>query len=173
MSARGVTLIELLVTLTIAAVLGALALPNLRRLLADASVTAASNEALAALQLARRTALATGNTVTLCPTVNEQDCNLRGTAWMLFANRQAGRDSRREAGEELLRRWPLPRGVTLNGTRGYAVYLPQPRAATTLTFTFCHTGYPALQRSLIVSQTGRPRVSRPSPTSTAAASTCP
>jgi type IV fimbrial biogenesis protein FimT len=171
MRAAGFTLIELLVTIALAAILGALAIPDLRRAVADAAVTSAANQTLAALQLARRTALATGTTVTLCPTSDEHVCDMRGRSWMMFANGATGVESRREAAEPVLRRWPLPRGVMVTGTRGYAAYLPQPRAAATLTFTFCHGGHPALRRSIVVSQTGRPRLSVPA--STAVPSTCP
>jgi hypothetical protein len=77
---------------------------------------------------------------------------------MLFMNQEGGLVSRRETGEVLLRRWPLPREVQVSGTRAYAWYLPQPRAAATLSLNFCHPAAPAARRSVIVSQTGRPRV---------------
>jgi type IV fimbrial biogenesis protein FimT len=159
--------------MAVTAILSALALPDLRRLVADASVRSAADQTLAALQLARRTALATGTNVTLCPTRNERDCDMQGTMWMLFANRQPGHESHRDDNEPLLRIWPQPRGVSVSGTRGYAAYLPQPRAAATLTFTFCHTGNPALRRSVVVSQTGRPRISFPDPASISSHPACP
>jgi type IV fimbrial biogenesis protein FimT len=159
MRSRGLTLLELLCALSIVAVLAALALPSWRRPLAAASVRTAASQALSGLALARRTALATGHAVTLCLTADLARCDLSGREWMLFSNEDGGSLGRREEGEALLRRWPLPRNVQVDGTRAYAWYLPQPRAAATLTLDFCHPGAPAARRSVVVSQTGRPRIS--------------
>ncbi len=119
--------------------------------------------------------LASGEAVTLCLTADMTHCDLAGREWMLFRNQEGGSLAQREAGETVLRRWPLPRGVQVGGTRGYAWYLPQPRAAATLTLDFCHPAAPAARRSVIVSQTGRPRVTSPGLPSSPAGSprTCP
>ncbi len=127
MRTRGFTLLELLCVLSISAVLVALAVPSWRRPLAAAAVRTAASQALSGLALARRTALATGRTVTLCLTADLTRCDLSGREWMLFSNEEGGSLGRREAGEPLLRRWPLPRDVQVSGTRAYAWYLPQPR----------------------------------------------
>jgi len=161
MRTRGFTLLELLCVLSIAAILVGLATPSWRPSLAAASVRAAASQALSGLALARRTALATGHAVTLCLTADLTRCDLSGREWMLFSNEDGGSLGRREPGENLLRRWPLPRDVRVAGSRDYAWYLPQPRAAATVTLEFCHPGAPAARRSVIVSQTGRPRVSSP------------
>ncbi len=172
MRPRGFTLLELLCVLSIAVVLLGLALPAVRRPLANASVRAAASQTLAGLALARRTALASGKAVTLCLTADMARCDLAGREWMMFLNQEGGALNRREAGEVLLRRWPLPREVLVSGTRPYAWYLPQPRAAATLTLHFCHPAAPATVRSVIVSQTGRPRISSADHPSNPALSRC-
>jgi type IV fimbrial biogenesis protein FimT len=156
---RGFTLLELLCVLSIAAVLAGLAVPAWRQPLAAAAVRAAASQALSGLALARRTALATGRPATLCLTADLSRCDPAGREWMLFSNGEEGSLARRESGEALLRRWPLPGDVQVSSTRAYAWYLPQPRSAATVTFNFCHAEAPAIRRSVVVSQTGRPRVS--------------
>ena len=68
-------------------------------------------------------------------------------------------DSRRDATDELLQRWSLPRGVVATGSRGYASFQPRPGAAITVTFRFCHPATPQAV-AIVVSQTGRPRIDR-------------
>ncbi len=88
-------------------------------------------------------------------------CGFGGEEWLLFANASGGTDSRREAADQLLQRWSLPRGVVVRGTRGYAAFQSRPGAAMTVTFDFCHRATPA-GLSIVVSQTGRARVIRSS-----------
>lgn len=158
MPRNGFTLVELLAALAVAAILAALATPGLQRMRASAAIKAAANQAVSGLHLARRTALATGRTTTLCATSDGVRCGFGGNHWMVFLNSPGGSDSRREPDEVLIREWPLPKDVVLGGTRGYAAYLPQPRAAATLTFTFSIPRIPDLMRQVVVSQTGRPRI---------------
>jgi len=169
----GFTLIELLAALAISAVLAGLGWPMLTRQRAGAAVAVATNRTLSALQMARQQALATGQPVTVCPTADDRQCAFGGGQWMAFENRPGGRDSTREPGEPLLLRWQLPEGILASGTRGYAAYQPATRSAATLTFRFCHARHPELSQSVIVSQTGRARVSRPNPASSPVAHGCP
>lgn len=173
MSSRGFTLLEILCALAICAVLLALGMPALRRPLAAAAVRTATSQAMAGLALARRTALASGDTVTFCLTTDLVGCSLAGTQWMVFRNGPTGSAAVRESGEALVQRWPLPRDVEVTGTRAYAWYLPKTRAASTLTWNFCHAAAPEALRSLIVSQTGRPRLSAPARPSSPPPFRCP
>jgi type IV fimbrial biogenesis protein FimT len=167
---KGFTLAELLVTMAISAMLLTLAAPGFTRHRGEAAIRAASNETLAALQLARRVALARGQSVTVCPSADGIACGFPGGEWLLFTNAPGGVDSRREAADTLLQRWTLPRGVVVTGTRGYAAFQPRPGAAMTVTFEFCHRAAPAAALAIVVSQTGRPRVDR---RSSSAACTAP
>lgn len=157
---RGYSFTELLAALAIVAILLSLATPGLRRQLATAKVDSAASQMLGGLALARRAALSSGHSTTLCITGDDSTCSFAGSAWMMFSNVGPGIDSRRDPADRILRRESLPRGVHVSGTRGYATYLPRPRAASTLTFTFCHDGAPDRRRSVVVSQTGRPRLVR-------------
>ena len=154
---------ELLLAMSIAAILLTLGLPALSRLRADWAVRGAAGQLLAGLQLARRSALTTGQSVTLCPSADGMRCGFPSRHWILFANSAGGSDARHEAGESILRRWALDPSVTVSGTRAYAAYQPQTSAAATLTWVFCHSADTEARRALVVSQTGRPRVSRDRP----------
>lgn len=159
MREHGFTLVELLLATVLGALLLALATPGLSRQRGEAALRSGSTRVLAALQLARRAALARGQSVTVCPTVDGTNCSLQGGSWMLFVNVPGGTDGRRDPDDEIVQRWSLPAGVVIGGTRGHAAFQPRPGAATTVTFTLCH---PAVEAGLaiVVSQTGRPRVQR-------------
>lgn len=168
----GFTLFELLVVVAISALLGLMGWPLLDRQLATAAINAATNHTLAALQAARQQALSTGHAITVCPSPDGRRCGFGGTRWLTFENRPGGLDTTLDADDRLLQQWDVPAGVQAYGTRGYALYQPATRSAATLTFSFCHRAHPQLWRSVIVSQTGRPRVSRPSPASSPAVRHC-
>lgn len=169
---RGFTLPELLVVVAISAILMALAVPSFSHQRAKAAVQAAVDQTMAALQLARRLALARGQSVTACPSADGERCGFGDAHWILFANNASGSVARREPGETLLQTWTLPPGVAVTGTRGYAAFQPQPGAAATLTLDFCAAAWPGYHRSIVVSQTGRARISRPNPDNSTAAR-CP
>lgn len=157
MKERGFTLPELLVAMGIAALLLALAAPGFGGQRATAAVRSAASQTLAALHLARRLALARGQSITVCPSADGSRCSFAGEQWLLFANLPGGSESRREEDEPLLRSWRLPAGVVVSGSRGYASFQPRPGAAATVTFEFRHRRAPEVARSVVVSQTGRPR----------------
>ena len=170
--ARGYSLAELLTVLAIAAVLATIAVPGFNRQLAEAGLRTSVQQTQGALHLARQMALGTGSSVTVCPTADQLRCGFGTSQWMLFRNGATGRLDRRDSGETLLRAWRLPARIMVSGSRGYASFQPEIRAAATVTFDFCHTAAPGLLRSVVVSQTGRVRVSRQTAASTPAAAPC-
>lgn len=78
---RGFTLIELMVTLAILAILTMIALPSFRDSIHRSRVGAASNGLLASLNYARAEAITRGQVVTLCPSADAAACTSGGTAW--------------------------------------------------------------------------------------------
>jgi type IV fimbrial biogenesis protein FimT len=68
--ARGFTMIELMVTLTVAGVLTALALPNLRPFIQNSRLTSAANDLLRSLYIARAEAVKRQSNVVVCATAD-------------------------------------------------------------------------------------------------------
>lgn len=83
---RGLTLVELLVVLSVVAILAAVATPSLRVLLAGSEVRAAVNDWMSALYLARSEAVRQRSEVTLCPSEDGSTCastNAYDVGWIV------------------------------------------------------------------------------------------
>ncbi len=156
--APGYSLWELLLTVSLLAVLLGLALPSLRDLQARTALTTASNQLLLSLNLARSVAITRGQQTTLCLSDAGDRClPTAGGVAVGYALQVATPQP------TLLRRERLPPGLRLTATRNPVTYYPWPRAGTTVTFTLCDTGERVPARQVIVSQTGRPRVTSTAP----------
>lgn len=79
---RGFTLVELMVTVAVLAIVAAIAAPSFRNLLLNSRLTAAANELSAALQGARMEALRTNARVVVCPSTDGSSC--AGSDWSKF-----------------------------------------------------------------------------------------
>jgi type IV fimbrial biogenesis protein FimT len=126
----GFTLIELMFTIVVLAVLLGLAAPNFRDFLRNSRLTTAANELLADAHLARSEAIKRRAAVSICSTADphaeEPDCRAPNatnfSGWLVFVDDTDG-DGRWDAGEEILRRRdPVPDGVTVKSDTGMISY---------------------------------------------------
>lgn len=78
---KGFTLIELMVTIAVLAIVVTVAAPSFSGLLADNRASALANELQGALQLARSEAIKRRETVTVCRSNADQDECADGTNW--------------------------------------------------------------------------------------------
>ncbi|MEO8746769.1 MAG: GspH/FimT family pseudopilin [Rhodanobacter sp.] len=84
----GFSLLELMVTITIVAVLTAIAVPSLRNTIQRNRVSSASNDLLASLAYARTAAITRGQIVSMCPSTTGKSCTTSGQAfepgWIVY-----------------------------------------------------------------------------------------
>lgn len=151
---RGFTLVELLATLTLAAILAAIAWPSFAAWLLDNRRDAAVATAMHAVHAARQFAATRGETIQLCGTADATQCS-RGLNWssgMLVVN---------EAGT-VHRSLPLSRSVrelTVRSNRAAISFEPGTSFASPATLTICDRRGGDAARAVIVSRSGRPRIS--------------
>lgn len=104
----GFTLVELMITIAVLAVVMAIAVPSFQAVINRNRLVSASNEVVAALQLARMEAIRRNSRVELCPSTDGTSCS--GSAWSRMIVRVASdgtvvRDIR-----------VTGRGIVLNGS---------------------------------------------------------
>jgi len=160
---RGITLPELIFTLAIAVGLLGWGVPAFRDLQLNASRTREVNQFIQAVYLARSEAIKRNGVVSLCPSHDGESCAAAGTpwqrGWIVFVNVDRDSPAVRDDGEPVLRAYaPWERGaVTAN--RATLSFRPFGQMGVTATVTFCDERGSAAARAVIISQTGRPRVS--------------
>lgn len=135
---QGFTLPELLVSVAIAAVLLAAALPTMKDVIVKDRTASQVNELLASLQLARSEAIKRLTPVTVCASANGDSClapalNDWKSGWIVF-NESVSANGVRDIGEDLLRvGGALKPGYTLYSNEkisGYITYLANGRSQT-------------------------------------------
>lgn len=140
--ARGFTLLELLVTIAIFAIVTTLAAPGLRTFTQNNRAAAQANEFIAALNLARNEAVTRGAIVSICASADGVSCSgvTEWTGgWLVFVDRvpPLGSLDNGPDGDELLRAWPaLGSGGSLVGSRAAISWRPDGFVANALATTF-------------------------------------
>ena len=180
----GFTLIELMVTLAIAAILMVVAVPSMTAYKRNAELTSATTTLLAALNSARGEAMKRGMSAMVVPTSNGTNWN---TGWVVFVDKNRTQVYDASADQTVLSQEALPSyfNITGNGTANtsspYIMFDASGYSKTksggfgALTFTLTRTDLSSAQlleqtRRIIVASTGRVRICRPSLDATCTAS---
>lgn len=160
----GFTLAEFLIAATVLAITLTVAVPSFVRLHRGNAMTSQVNHLVAHLNLARSAAVTRRTLVALCPSHNGAVCLAdpdwhRG--WVVFVDGNGNREL--DGGEEVLRTVSRAKGeltMTTAVSRRRIVYQPSgsPRASNA-TFTLCDPDGLVAPRAVILSNTGRARVS--------------
>jgi len=160
---RGITLWELIWVLALGVTLTAAAAPGFRSFVLDARRTADINAFVTAIQLSRSEAAKRGRPVVLCKTADGSTCGGSeigfDAGWMVFVNADDIRPPQRAPGEHLLYyHEPETRG-TIRANRRLFEFRAFGWRSTNGTITFCDIRGASQARAVIVSYTGRPRIS--------------
>lgn len=162
----GFTLMELIVTMAIAAIVVTLGVPSFQEMLRNNRLATQTNEFLAALNLARSEAIKRGVRVSLCKSADGASCTSSGgyqQGWIVFAD--PNDNATVDPGEMVLRIYTaLPAGMLLTGNstvQSYVSYVASGVSRLTTggfqagTLTLCAT---PKARSIVINSMGRARV---------------
>lgn len=166
---EGVSLIEVLVALTIFALLLGLAGPSYARWMAEQRLMGEARRLAESLALARSEALKRNARVQLCPGTSTTGCADNGgwhQGWTLFVDRDSNADI--DAGEAIVAvELPSEQPITITGNRPVAHYVSFTAigrarlingALQMGTFTICLPGLKEVQ--VVLANTGRTRIER-------------
>lgn len=157
----GFTLLELLITLSVAGILLGLAAPSFNGMLLDSQRTGVVNSFVHGIYLARSTAVTQGHTVAICRSMDGATCS-NGTAdwqegWIVFVNSDRDEPPMRDENEQILSVQAPWRGGTVTSNRRSYSFNPY-QYAVNGTLVFCDRRGPAQARAVIINIGGRPRI---------------
>jgi type IV fimbrial biogenesis protein FimT len=159
----GFSLVEVTVTLAVVAIALAWGIPAFRDTLGNARRAAAVNAFLHTLYSARSQSLVNVEFVSVCASRDQRQCSPPpanwADGWLVFVNRDHDQPARVDAGEPVLERHGRLDGIRIVANRDSLVFRHDSFTGTTASFFFCDVRGPAYARAVIVSQTGRPRLS--------------
>jgi type IV fimbrial biogenesis protein FimT len=161
--AGGYSLYELVMTLGLVAVLLGVGIPSLGALAADKRLRVEVDALFHAIYLARTESIARRRVVTICPSIDGRYCNPGydwSGGWIVFVNKGLRNSLQRADDEQLLRHHQVSETSRIMSNRqGFSLRSTELRA-TNGTLIFCDRASRTQSRALVVSYTGRPRVTR-------------
>lgn len=161
---RGVTLLELMITLAVAAVLLGLAVPSFGGMWRDTQRAVAVNAFIHGIFLARSTAIVRKQVVSICRSSDGQTCSNQTAdwqrGWIVFVNHDRDDPPVRDQGEPLLSVQPgWERGTITSNRRAYT-FRPHQHRVVNGTVVFCDGRGSTQARAIIINSVGRPRVAK-------------
>lgn len=161
--ANGYNLYELIITTAVVAIVASIGVPSFAGMIADHRLRTDVDALFHAVHLARQESVYRRRAVTLCPTLGDQKC-LAGTdwstGWMIFVNLDRDFPATLDPGEPVLRQHSGSRHNQVTANRRSFSFRTTELRATNGTFVFCDRAGRTEPRALVVSYTGRPRVTR-------------
>lgn len=164
---RGTTLIELMMTLSVAAVLLSIAVPSFQAMMRTNRIASVTNEMVRALQLTRSEAVTRGQPVTLCntsdPNAETPDCS-GGTwidGWIIFVDSNG--DGTIDTGDTITRvGLPSNTDAKITPTAAYTNKVTYRPIGSSIRNGHFNIAVGTEQRNIVINVTGRTRVCKPS-----------
>lgn len=161
---RGVTLLELMVTLAVSAVLLVLAVPSFGGMWLDSRRAVAVNAMIHGIFLARTTAVVRNHVVSICRSSDGETCDNQFDdwqhGWIVFVNHDRDDPPVRDEGEPLLAVQAGWEGGTVTSNRRAYSFRQFQHRVVNGTIVFCDRRGSAHARAIIINSAGRPRVSK-------------
>ena len=162
---KGISLLELLTTISIGSILFGLAVPGMSGLIAQNRTCSQVNTLRASLGLTRTNAITVNERTVLCKSANGKTCTQQGEwnqGWIVFADRDY--DHQRSPNERLIHVQPATGPDIEIKYRGfssshYVSYRSSGITRTNGSFTVCNPKTPKMAKALILNKSGRIRLS--------------
>lgn len=159
---RGLTLVELIITISVVGILSSIALPSFGKLMQKNKMTSLHNELLSSLSLTRNIAISRGSFATLCKS-NQVGNNCDSSAswedgWIVFPDRN--NNGVVDVGEDIIAmNNALPEQIAISFTRNRITYGAQGYArGYSGIFTFCDNRGEVEKQGMVISNNGNIRV---------------
>jgi type IV fimbrial biogenesis protein FimT len=160
----GFTLLELLSTITIILIIFGIGIPVLKATLTTNRLATSINALAGTLAYTRSEAIRRNQHVVVCKSNASTVCTREGDwrqGWLVYVDMNQNRSLDEQ--ETILGSHSLTEKIHVDyrafGSRHYLVYRPSGTTRTNGTFTFCDPAYPETARALIITKTGRARLS--------------
>lgn len=158
---RGVTAFELLITMAIAAILMATAVPSFKNYSWNLRMRTAMDTLQADLNLARSRAISHNVQTIICPAADASDCSGASnwqSGWIVFADLNG--DRKRQEGEPLLKQANAVESLAIysSRSRNQLRFFPNGTApGSNISIVFCDKRGPEKAGAVVVSNSGRVR----------------
>jgi type IV fimbrial biogenesis protein FimT len=166
MHARGYSLLELMMTITLAAVVLTLGLPSFAKLGARQKQAVEINALFHAVHLARKESIMRKKVVSICPSLDGLRCT-PGPDWsagfLMFQNTDRDEPPQVDDDEPVLYRHQAGETVEIVANRRGFTLRATVKRATNGTIVVCDQAARIPPKALVISYTGRPRVAMKTP----------